>query len=490
MNPISPTTRVIGGRYVVLGELGRGGMGVVWRAEDRVMGRQVAVKELHLPQGLSPDDHRRFRERLLREARTAGRLNDPSIVTVYDVIADEGVDHIVMELIEARTLTEVVEANGPLDESAVLVIARQMLTALRTAHESGVVHRDVKPSNVMLASGGRVKLTDFGIAQAADDPRLTSTGAMVGSPGYMAPERLDGEPAAPASDLWALGATLSYALRGESPFTRDTTAATISAVLHTELPVLRTRSRLGSVINGLLRRPVADRIGAAEALAMLDAPVTGQQPVPEPATRTATTPSAIRRRPGGLSPWWAALVAVIALVAGGVGGFVLGAARSAPAAGVPTAGAPGTGAPAAGAVAYTYGEGGDLPAFELGPADCATGKLGVGTSFTPGSSTSCDEPHDIEVFAALTPFPSSGAVSYPGREALAAAAAATCSSIFGTDTITGPDKATLQTVAIVPSAAAFGRAVGGSYDTRQQLCVLHAADGHQLTGTRISPPAG
>src|SRR5687767_8214457 len=130
-------TRVIGGRYVVLAELGRGGMGVVWRAEDRVMGRHVAVKELHLPGGLAPDDRRLFRERLLREARTAGRLNDPGIVTVYDVVTDDGVDHIVMELIDARTLADVVAQHGPLDEARAADVARQLLAALRVAHAGG-----------------------------------------------------------------------------------------------------------------------------------------------------------------------------------------------------------------------------------------------------------------------------------------------------------------------------------------------------------------
>src|SRR6478609_2983974 len=186
MGAVTPT-RVIGGRYVVLAELGRGGMGIVWRAEDRMMGRHVAVKELHLPDGLGPDDRRLFRERLLREARTAGRLNHPGIVTVYDVVTDNGVDHIVMELIEARTLADLVAENGPLDERIATSVAQQLLSALGSAHAAGVAHRDVKPGNVMLASAGRVKLTDFGIAQATDDTRLTSTGLLVGSPGYLSP---------------------------------------------------------------------------------------------------------------------------------------------------------------------------------------------------------------------------------------------------------------------------------------------------------------
>src|SRR3954451_12516577 len=206
MGAVTPT-RVIGGRYVVLAELGRGGMGIVWRAEDRMMGRHVAVKELHLPDGLGPDDRRLFRERLLREARTAGRLNDPAIVTVYDVVSDGGVDHIVMELIEAPTLADVVARSGPLSENAALEVARRLVGALRTAQEGGVVHRYVKPSNVMLSNDGRVTLTDFGIAQAADDPRLTTTGSLVGSPGYMAPERLHRGPADTGAGPWGPGAT-------------------------------------------------------------------------------------------------------------------------------------------------------------------------------------------------------------------------------------------------------------------------------------------
>ena len=182
------------------------------------MGRHVAVKELHLPSGLGEQERRLFRDRLLREARTAGRLNHPGIVTVYDVVTDGGVDHIVMELIEARTLADVVAASGPLDErppwsrgpaAAATRWARPTTAGSCTATSS--------PSNVMLGARGRVKLTDFGIAQAADDPRLTTTGSLVGSPGYLAPERLEGQPATPASDLWAFGATLYHAVQGVEP---------------------------------------------------------------------------------------------------------------------------------------------------------------------------------------------------------------------------------------------------------------------------------
>src|SRR6476646_5395048 len=338
MGAVTPT-RVIGGRYVVLAELGRGGMGIVWRAEDRMMGRQVAVKELHLPEGLGPDDRRLFRERLLREARTAGRLNDPAIVTVYDVVSDGGVDHIVMELIEAPTLADVVARSGPLPEHVALEVARLLLGALRTAHERGVVHRDVKPSNVMLGNDGRVTLTDFGIAQAADDPRLTTTGSLVGSPGYMAPERLDGGHADPASDLWSLGATLWYAVQGRGPFSRDTTAATIAAVINAEVPTTRTRGPLGAVIAGLLQRDPRARLTGVQAAALLSGepptPPTGIRGPAGSSTRTVTAPGgrAARLR-------WPALVgaAVLGLVVG-LGAGLLWPSRA-----------------AAGPAVFTYGE--------------------------------------------------------------------------------------------------------------------------------------
>jgi eukaryotic-like serine/threonine-protein kinase len=312
MNPIRPT-RVIGGRYVVLAELGRGAMGVVWRAEDRVMGRQVAVKELRLPGGQSQEERRLFRERLLREARLAGRIDDPGVVTVYDVLTDGGVDHIVMELIETPTLAHVVATEGPLDERTATAMAVQLLAALRAAHAVGVVHRDVKPSNVMLGPGGRVRLTDFGIAQAADDPRITDTGSAIGSPAYLAPERLKGDKATPASDLWALGATLYFALHGRSLFERETAADTISAVLTAEIPPVRTRGPLGAVVSGLLQRDPEDRLTGAQAAALLaSAGVVDDERPAGPAAR-------------GWRRWWPLVAALVLGVAvGAAGGYACG----------------------------------------------------------------------------------------------------------------------------------------------------------------------
>ena len=479
---VSPT-RVIGGRYVVLTELGRGGMGVVWRAEDRVMGRQVAVKELHLPAGLGAEERRLFRERLLREARTAGRLNHPGIVTVYDVVTDGGVDHIVMELIDARTLADVVAESGPLDERAAVAVARQLLDALDAAHDRGVVHRDVKPANVMLGSRGRVTLTDFGIAQAADDPRLTTTGSLVGSPGYLAPERLEGQPATPGSDLWALGATLYFAVQGTSPFTRDSTAATIWAVLHGDLPTTRTRGPLGAVIGGLLQREPRARLGGPQAAALLagaadPAPATAE-PITQPVTRQA--PVAPQPTRSGVGRWWR-WAALAALLVGLVGGALAGYAVSR------------AGQPAA--VTLTYGDGGEVPEFEVSTSyPCTIIAPAPGRGISSDSSVACEERHEAEYYAGVALYSSSTVVDYPGEQQLRALGAASCRFYFDSALVVGADKSRLEVVALVPTEATFqhdSSTVAGyrSYSNRNVYCMLRAADGSQLEGTRIAVQPG
>ncbi len=451
-------TRVVGGRYVVLAELGRGGMGIVWRAEDRVMGRHVAVKELHLPDGLAPADRLLFRERLLREARTAGRLDDPGIVTVYDVVTDNGVDHIVMELIEARTLDDVVTATGPLDERTVADLGRQLLSALRVAHESGVVHRDVKPSNVMLAPGGRVKLTDFGIALAADDLRLT--GPLVGSPGYVSPERLDGVAAAPAADQWAVGATLYFALAGQGPFQRDTTAATISAVRRAEPPQVRTRGPLGSVIAGLLQKDPQARLSGMQAGALL---ASGTAP---------DTPAPPRQ------PWRRIGIALAAgLVVGAAAGLTAGLALG------------GAGAPDVRVL--TYGPDGDVPVYEIGFEYCIDVAPDPGRQIDSSATVDCAAPHSAEVFGIVDTFTAQETVPYPAAR-LAELAVAACALRFDSAAVAGADKDRLTVTALVPSEAEFGRDTAGSggptFDRRSVYCVLAAADGSRLTGTRIAEP--
>ncbi|GAA4869037.1 protein kinase [Pseudonocardia benzenivorans] len=468
------TGRVVGGRYIVLDELGRGGMGVVWRAEDRVIGRQVAVKELRLPEGLSAEEHSRFRDRLLREARTAGRLNHPGIVTVHDVVADGGVDHIVMELLEADTLSDVVSRRGPLDERSATEVARQVLAALRRAHAGGVVHRDVKPSNVMLGHDGRVTLTDFGIAHAADDPRLTTTGLLVGSPGYMAPERLEGAPAAPPADLWALGATLYYAVEGTGPFNRETTPQTIYAVIHEDPPPPRCTGPLAAVIAGLLIRDPAARLTAQQAEAMLVGPLTVTGALANHSTVATTMPGApgpAPRRRGTAALVVTGVVALLVGLALGVwgGASLLGGDDS------------------TSVRTLTYGEGGDLAQFAFAYPTCLNAQLAPGRVVTSDASANCTGPHDFELYEALTPFDTTVAIPYPPAEDLARYGAAACTLIFESGRISGPDKGELTVTVLVPTEQAFDAStVNRSEGARSLLCLLSRGDGGQLTGTRIT----
>ncbi|HEY4453774.1 MAG TPA: serine/threonine-protein kinase [Pseudonocardiaceae bacterium] len=307
--------RLVAGRYAVLDELGRGGIGVVWRAQDQVIGRQVALKELRIPPGLGQHEHDVFTQRVLREARTAGALNDPAIVTVYDVVPEGGAMYIVMELIEATTLADLV-ARGPLSQQRAAELGRQVLSALETAHAAGIVHRDVKPSNIMVLSGDRVKLTDFGIAQAMDDPSLTATGGIMGSPGYMAPELFHGDPPSPATDLWSLGATLFHVVEGRAPFQRDSTAATMHAIMYDDPRLHRCTGPLASVILGLLVHDPAKRLSAAQVRAQL----SGAAPAVADVERTDVLPAitadpertslvdrerttAVTHRPRSTRPW-------------------------------------------------------------------------------------------------------------------------------------------------------------------------------------------
>jgi eukaryotic-like serine/threonine-protein kinase len=296
--------RIVAGRYAVLAELGRGGMGVVWRAEDRVIGRPVALKELRMPPGLAPGEQAVFTERVLREARTAGRLNDPAVVTVHDVVREGDTVYLVMELVQAPTLTDLIAREGPLPPDRVAAIGVRAAAALRTAHAAGVVHRDVKPSNIMVLPGDQVKLADFGIAQAQDDPSLTGSGAVMGSPGYLAPELFRGEAATPASDLWSLGATLFCAAEGASPFQRDTTAATLHAIMYEDPRPRRATGPLAAVILGLLTHDTAARLSADVVVGRLE-PATRALPAP-PTQRLGPPPepptARVRERPRTTRP--------------------------------------------------------------------------------------------------------------------------------------------------------------------------------------------
>ena len=207
-------------------------MGVVWRAQDAVLGREVAVKEVVFPPTMPEQERRPAQARVMREARAAARLNHPGAVTLYDVVQDRGGTFIVMELVNAPTLADLVRADGPLPVERVAEIGAQLASALEAAHAAGIVHRDVKPGNVMVPPRGMAKLADFGIASLAGDPQLTSTGLVIGSPAYMAPEQAKGEASGPPADFWALGGTMFYAVEGEPPFDRGTSIATLAAVVN------------------------------------------------------------------------------------------------------------------------------------------------------------------------------------------------------------------------------------------------------------------
>jgi eukaryotic-like serine/threonine-protein kinase len=310
------------GRYTLLDELGRGGMGVVWLAEDRTIGRRVAIKELLLPHSTPPHERRVFEERVLREARTAGRLNDPGIVTVYDVLQEHGATYIVMELVEYPDLADVVAQRGALPGPFVAKIAEQLLSALETAHAAGIVHRDVKPANVMVAPNGRVKLADFGIAQSIEDPKLTTNGTLIGSPTYISPERLLGQDASPASDLWALGATLFYAVEGYGAYDRPTTPAVIQAIMNERAQVRLAQGPVADLVMGLIDPNPQTRLTAVQArhLAEQGREPTGEQTVK--ATRpTSMAPPADKPAKSGSRRGLAiagAAVAVAVLVTAGI----------------------------------------------------------------------------------------------------------------------------------------------------------------------------
>ncbi|MFH7596105.1 serine/threonine-protein kinase [Streptomyces racemochromogenes] len=261
--------RVIAGRYRLLGPLGRGGMGVVWRARDEVLAREVAVKEVRAPGGMDAAEVARLYRRLEREAWAAARVSHRGVVTVYDVVTEEGRPWIVMELVRGLSLAEVLEGEGPMTPQRTAHLGEQVLAALRSAHGAGVLHRDVKPANVLVANDGRVVLSDFGIASLAGVSPLTMPGEVIGSPEYLAPERALGQDPGPESDLWSLGVMLYTAVEGVSPFLRDSPVATLEAVVDAELPPPRRAGPLEPVLEGLLRKDPAERLPAAEAARML-----------------------------------------------------------------------------------------------------------------------------------------------------------------------------------------------------------------------------
>ncbi|MFJ9349804.1 protein kinase [Streptomyces sp. NPDC101237] len=255
---------LVAGRYRLAASIGQGGMGRVWRATDGVLDRQVAVKEMRID-GLDAEDARTRRERTLREARATARIDHPNVVRVYDVVEEGERLWIVMELVIGRSLEWIMAEEGALSPRAAARIGLGLVAALRQVHAGGVLHRDIKPGNVLVEStAGRVVLTDFGIAAIQDAKALTMVGMLVGSPDYMAPERISGRPQGPPSDVWSLGATLCAALAGRSPFSRDTTLATLHAVLYEEPELPAAAGPLHGLLAALLAKEPALRPGLAE----------------------------------------------------------------------------------------------------------------------------------------------------------------------------------------------------------------------------------
>ena len=256
---------LVAGRYRLLERIGRGGFGVVWRARDERLGRRVAAKQLLPPAGAGGSD---LGERGLREARFAARVAHPSAVAVYDAAHDGDCSWIIMELVPGRPLNALVREHGPLSPRQAAWVGLQVLGALRAAHAAGVVHRDVKPGNVLIARR-RVVLADFGIAALAGEPALPRSGVVPGAPAYTAPERARGEPAVPASDLWSLGATLFYAVEGHRPYLGPGPAAIVRAILTGEPVPPCHAGPLAPVITGLMRREIDARLTAPQAAVML-----------------------------------------------------------------------------------------------------------------------------------------------------------------------------------------------------------------------------
>ncbi|MCS0600156.1 serine/threonine protein kinase [Streptomyces sp. LP11] len=269
---------LIAGRYRLADSIGSGGMGRVWRAHDEVLHRKVAVKELTAALYVSDSDQAVLLARTRAEARAAARINHSAVVTVHDVLEHDGRPWIVMELVEGNSLADAVKERGRVEPREAARIGMWVLRALRAAHSAGVLHRDVKPGNVLLGRDGRVLLTDFGIAQIEGDTTITRTGEVVGSVDYLAPERVRGHDPGPSSDLWALGATLYTAVEGRSPFRRTSPLGTMQAVVEEEAAEPRHAGALGPVIAALLRKEPERRPSAEEAEQLLAEAAEGRRP--------------------------------------------------------------------------------------------------------------------------------------------------------------------------------------------------------------------
>lgn len=274
----------IAGRYRVLRALGQGGMGTIWLAHDELLDRQVAVKEVLLPDSLNPAERAEALQRAVREAMTAAQVRHPGIITIHDVLTHDNRPWIVMELLRGRDLKEAVAQEGPWPPERTAAIGLRVLDALSAAHAHGIQHRDVKPANVFLADDGRVILTDFGIARLEDQATLTESGLLIGSPGFIAPERLRGERGGPESDLWSLAATLYATVEGSAPYVGTSPMAVLrDALTLPPRPPVRA-GHLGPVLMQMLARDPRQRPVGQAVAQLLQRVADGQQalaPLPQ-----------------------------------------------------------------------------------------------------------------------------------------------------------------------------------------------------------------
>ncbi|MFD6800160.1 serine/threonine-protein kinase [Streptomyces cyaneofuscatus] len=282
--------RLLAGRYRLGGVLGRGGMGTVWRADDETLGRTVAVKELRFPGAIDEDEKRRLITRTLREAKAIARIRNNGAVTVYDVVDEDDRPWIVMELIEGKSLAEAIREDGTLTPRRAAEVGLAILDVLRSAHREGILHRDVKPSNVLIAEDGRVVLTDFGIAQVEGDPSVTSTGMLVGAPSYISPERARGHKPGPPADLWSLGGLLYASVEGCPPYDKGSAIATLTAVMTEPLDPPKNAGPLTEVIYGLLARDPDQRLDDRAARALLNKVINAPEVPPADSTQVMALP--------------------------------------------------------------------------------------------------------------------------------------------------------------------------------------------------------
>ncbi|MFJ8592976.1 protein kinase [Streptomyces sp. NPDC093598] len=348
---------LVAGRYRLTESIGSGGMGRVWRAHDEVLHRSVAIKELTAALYVSESEQAILLARTRAEARAAARINHSAVVTVHDVLEHDGRPWIVMELVEGRSLADAVKEEGRVEPREAARIGLWVLRALRAAHTAGVLHRDIKPGNVLLARDGRVLLTDFGIAQIEGDTTITRTGEVVGSVDYLAPERVRGHDPGPSSDLWALGATLYTAAEGRSPFRRTTPLTTMQAVVEEEAAELRHAGPLAPVITALLRKDPGARPDVSEAEQMLAEAAEGRRP--------SGAQAYVPTQYGGTSPYRGA--------------------RSGTGTGTVTTGGSGTGPMGTGSGGTGHGGTGPVGTGQVGTGQVGTGQVGSGSGSHTGT---------------------------------------------------------------------------------------------------------